>query len=94
MACALLFNVTSYAQTSDNIIQIGPVKKDGKLQERTLSYVVIDGVQYGISPGFVIYDFNQSFMPLMTAPVKWPKIKYLLDLYGQIHRIWLLEENK
>lgn len=86
--------VPSYAQdTSTEIVSIGPVVKDGILQERNQAYVTINGIQYNIAPGFVIYDKNQAFVPLLSAPSKWPKIKYQLDLYGQILRVWLLEDK-
>lgn len=94
ISLGVICTINANAQTSE-VIELSPIQArfSGTLESRGVDYIVISGKQYSLAPGLVFYDFNNSFIPMYNAPVKWKKINYSLDLMGQIHKIWLLPEN-
>lgn len=88
-----LISVNSYATEETVEFSSIPVRTAGTLDARSLESITISGVVYNLAPGLVFYDFNNAFVPLSEAPVKWKKINYQLDLLGQVHKIWLLPLN-
>ncbi len=94
MVCCLGLCNVSFAQTIDteHSNTLG-VKYLGTLQNRDMLTIRVSGKNYSMSPGCIMYDIRGYPILKINWPTEWENIRYQLDLYSQIHRVWLLEDD-
>nr|PZN05005.1 MAG: hypothetical protein DIU74_02725 [Pseudomonadota bacterium] len=76
--------------------QLRTIPEDAKRAEFTFvrqNIVLLDDKQYLLSPGALIRDTNNIIVLPTMVPAKSP-VKYQLDLYGMVHRVWLLSPEE
>lgn len=70
-----------------------PEKYEGMLNRQESNTWIVDKKLFRSAPGLVIYDQNNRII----TPSQWPKdaikVKYQLDLYGQLWRVWVITQQ-